>query len=206
MRNNTVGKVLCAVLAGPSAAAWAQTQSDSAAPAALEEITVTAQRRVENLQRAAIPVSAVSGEELTNAGATRVQDLTALVPSVQIATAAGPYPLFYMRGVGNFNGNALSDAAVALNLDGVYLARPSSTGGMFYDLERLEVLKGPQGTLYGRNATGGAINVITRKPTDDFSGDAEIDIGNYGLKKVNAALNAPLSDTVAVRSVMIPLG
>jgi iron complex outermembrane recepter protein len=199
MRNSTVGKVLCVVLAGPPATAWAQTQSDSAAPAALEEITVTAQRRVENLQRAAIPVSAVSGEELANAGATRVQDLTALVPSVQIATAAGPYPLFYMRGVGNFNGNALSDAAVALNLDGVYLARPSSTGGMFYDLERLEVLKGPQGTLYGRNATGGAINVITRKPTDDFGGDAEIDAGNYGLKKVNAALNAPLSDTVAAR-------
>jgi iron complex outermembrane recepter protein len=199
MRNSTVGALLCAVLAGPSAAVWAETPSEGAAPAALEEIIVTAQRRSENLQRAALAVSAVSGDELASAGATRVQDLTALVPSVQIATAAGPYPLFYMRGVGNFNGNALSDAAVALNLDGVYLARPSSTGGMFYDLERLEVLKGPQGTLYGRNATGGAINVITRKPTNEFGGDAEIDVGNYGLKKVNAALNVPLSDTVAAR-------
>lgn len=169
-----------------------------AAPA-LEEVTVTAQRRSESLEHAALAITAISSDQLTDSGATRVQDLTNLIPSLQVATAAGPYPLFYVRGVGNFNGNPLSDAALALNLDGVYIARPSSTSGMFYDLERLEVLKGPQGTLYGRNATGGAINVITRKPTGDFNAEASMDFGNYSLRKFDAAVNIPFSPTVALR-------
>src|SRR5215471_8572615 len=111
--------------------------SANAAPA-LEEITITAQRRSESLERAAIAITALSSEALTDSGATQVQELTTLIPALQVGTAAGPYPLFYVRGVGNFNGNPLSDAALALNLDGVYIARPSSTSGMFYDLERLE--------------------------------------------------------------------
>jgi iron complex outermembrane recepter protein len=105
----------------PAAAATEET-------GALEEVTVTAQRREESLQRAAVPVTELSGGAL--AGSTRLEDLTQFVPSVQIASAAGPYPLMYVRGVGNVNGNALSDAALAVNLDGVYLARPSSTAGM----------------------------------------------------------------------------
>src|SRR5271165_1867183 len=176
-----------------------QASSTEAQPAGLEEIVVTAQRREENLQHAAISVTAVSGAELSDAGAIKVQDLTQLVPSLQVTTAAGPYPLFYMRGVGNFNGNGFSDSAVAYNLDGVYIARPSSTQGNFYDLSRVEVLKGPQGTLYGRNATGGAINVITNKPTDEFTGEATIDFGNYDTKNINAVLNVPFSPTVAAR-------
>jgi iron complex outermembrane recepter protein len=186
--------------------ASADTPADSASSigssgaAALEEIVVTAQRREENLQHAAIAVTAIAGDKLGEAGAIKVQDLTQLVPSMQVAVAAGPYPLFYLRGVGNFNGNPLSDSAVALNLDGVYIARPSSTAGLFYDLSRVEVLKGPQGTLYGRNATGGAINVITNKPsTDEISGDASVEFGNYGTKNINGALNLPVSSTLAVR-------
>lgn len=175
----------------------AGTQSEDSL--ALAEVTVTAQRREESLQRAALPVSAISGDALSLSGSTRVQELTQLVPAVQIATAAGPYPLFYVRGVGNFNGNALSDAALAVNLDGVYLSRPSSTGGLLFDVERLEVLKGPQGTLYGRNATGGALNIITRKPTNELGGDASVDVGNYNLFKVDGALNVPLSERVAAR-------
>lgn len=175
-------------------------RADDTEPAALEEIIVTSQRVEENLQHAALPVSAVSGDQLASAGATRVQDLTAIVPSLQIAAAAGPYALFYLRGVGNFNGNALSDAAIAVNLDGVVLARPSGTGGLLYDVERLEVLKGPQGTLYGRNATGGAINIITRKPTHEFGGNASVDVGNEGLLTFNGAINLPLGDTAAMRA------
>jgi len=160
---------------------------------------VTAQRREESLQHAAIAVTAVSGDKLAQAGAVKVEDLTQLVPSLQVAAAAGPYPLFYMRGVGNFNGNALSDSALALNLDGVYLARPSSAAGMFYDISRLEVLKGPQGTLYGRNATGGAINVITNKPTDDLSGEFTADFGNYRAKNFDGYINVPFSSVVKAR-------
>ena len=160
---------------------------------------MTAQRREESLQHAAIAVTAVSGDKLAQAGAVKVEDLTQLVPSLQVAAAAGPYPLFYMRGVGNFNGNALSDSALALNLDGVYLARPSSAAGMFYDISRLEVLKGPQGTLYGRNATGGAINVITNKPTDDLSGEFTADFGNYRAKNFDGYINVPFSSVVKAR-------
>jgi iron complex outermembrane receptor protein len=179
---------------------WAQETADSAPGAAtLQEIVVTAQRRQESLQTAALPVSALSAEQLASSGASKVQDLTRLIPALQVSQAAGPYALYFLRGVGNFNGNSLSDAAVALSVDGVYVARPSSTVGMFYDLDRVEVLKGPQGTLYGRNATGGAINVITRKPTDEFGVDAGLDIGNHDLVKVNAALNLPLSDRIAAR-------
>ena len=191
------------VLAGMAAApvlGWAQEAPDSSSSGAgLQEIVVTAQRRQESLQTAAIAVSALSAEQLASSGASKVQDLTQLIPALQVSQAAGPYPLYFLRGVGNFNGNSLSDAAVAVSLDGVYVARPSSTVGMFYDLERVEVLKGPQGTLYGRNATGGAINVITRKPTDEFGADASLDIGNYDLVKVGGDLNLPLSDRIAAR-------
>jgi len=137
-------------------------EGPASADSGLQEIVVTAQRREETLQKAALPVSAVSGETIRDAGIFKPTDLTSLVPALQVSTSAGPYNLFYLRGVGNFNGNALSDSAIAFNVDGVYLGRPSSTTGFFYDLRRVEVVKGPQGTLYGRNATGGAINVITR--------------------------------------------
>ena len=136
-------------LAGVAMTVWGAVASaqQTVAPAssgtsgsALEEIVVTAQRREENLQHAAIAVTALTGGQIEGAGVIRQQDLTQLVPSLQVATASGPYPLFYLRGVGNFNGNAFSDSAVAVNLDGVYVARPSSTSGMFYDLSRVEVL------------------------------------------------------------------
>ncbi|HEY6924196.1 MAG TPA: TonB-dependent receptor plug domain-containing protein, partial [Steroidobacteraceae bacterium] len=195
-----VRRLLLVSMAVMAKCAWAQEAADSAPGAAsLQEIVVTAQRRQENLQTAALPVSALSAEQLASAGTTKVQDLTQLIPALQVSQAAGPYPLYFLRGVGNFNGNSLSDAAVALSVDGVYIARPSSTVGMFYDLDRVEVLKGPQGTLYGRNATGGAINVITRKPTGEFGADASIDIGNHDLVKVDADLNLPLNDKVAAR-------
>lgn len=198
--SSAVRRLLLASIAVAPVGVGAQETSDSpAGGATLQEIVVTAQRRQESLQTAALPVSALSAEQLANSGASKVQDLTQLIPALQISQAAGPYPLYFLRGVGNFNGNSLSDAAVALSVDGVYIARPSSTVGMFYDLDRVEVLKGPQGTLYGRNATGGAINVITRKPTDEFGADASIDIGNYGLVKVDGDLNLPLGQPISAR-------
>jgi iron complex outermembrane receptor protein len=188
----------------------AQTNEDAGAlsagaPAAAEgsgiqDIVVTAQRREENLQRAAVAISAVTGDALREAGVTRPTELTAVVPSLQVATAAGPYNVFYLRGVGNFNANAFSDAGIAFNFDGVYIGRPSGSTGFFYDLERVEVVKGPQGTLYGRNATGGAINVISRKPDlGTFGVVASAEYGNYDALRLDAAVNLPLGDIAAVR-------
>ena len=194
-----VGLVITSVVIWTGSSAEQSQVSPRAAGDALEEIVVTAQRREENLQHAAVAVTVLTGSDLQGTGTLHQQDLTQLVPSLQVSTAAGPYPLFYLRGVGNFNGNAFSDSAVAVNLDNVLIARPSSTAGMFYDLSRVEVLKGPQGTLYGRNATGGAINVISNKPTDEFSGAGTIDIGNYRTKIISGFINVPLTSTLDAR-------
>lgn len=175
-------------------------KADDAQAGGLGEIIVTAQRRSENLQKAAIAISAVTGDALKSANITRPTELTSIVPALQVAPAAGPYNLFYLRGVGNFNANAFSDSAIAFNVDGVYVGRPSSATGFFYDLERVEVVKGPQGTLYGRNATGGAINVISKKPEFDAIGaEASIDYGNYNALRLDGVVNVPLGEKAAFR-------
>jgi iron complex outermembrane receptor protein len=193
----------------PSTSAAPQSSSSdgqSAAPAAapeddkgLVDIVITAQRRSENLQRAAVAVTAIGGDSLRAAGVTDPKSLTSLVPALQISASNGAYSNFYLRGVGNVSANAQSDGAVAFNVDGVYVGRPSSTTGYFYDLERVEVLKGPQGTLYGRNATGGAINVISRKPEFENGGYLSGEYGNYNAVRIDGAINLKLSDDAAFR-------
>ncbi len=190
----TLATLMCgtALVVIPNIASAQQTTT-------LGEVVVTAQRVEENLQKAAIAVQAVTGQQISRAGIVDVQAVTKLVPSLQVSSAAGPYPLFYLRGVGNFNGNSLSDSAIAFNVDGVFVARPSSASGVFYDLDRIEVLKGPQGTLYGRNATGGAINIITKDPNHTFTADGQLEIGDYSNVRAQGAVNVPLNDKVAVR-------
>jgi iron complex outermembrane receptor protein len=166
----------------------------------LTEIVVTAQRREENLQRTAMAVSAVAGEELVNAGVSDVTNLSKLVPALEVQPSVGTATNFYIRGVGSFAANAFTENPIAFNFDGVNIARPAAPLGTFYDLERVEVLKGPQGTLYGRNATGGAINVIPRPAKLDlFGADLTAEYGNYDAKKLSGAVNIPLGSAAAVR-------
>ncbi|SFK40029.1 iron complex outermembrane recepter protein [Caulobacter sp. UNC279MFTsu5.1] len=177
-----------------------EVRAQEASPSvALEEVVVTAQRREENLQKAAVAVSAVAGDTLTKASVTQATDLTRLIPAVQIAPAAS-FTQIYLRGVGTFGANAFAEQGVAFNLDGVYLSRPAAPAGLFYDLERIEVLKGPQGTLYGRNATGGAVNVITAKPKlGELGGQVSAEYGNYDALKASGAVNLPLGENAALR-------
>ena len=196
---------LLLLVAGATNAEFAVAQSaaagsdDTASNAGLTEIIVTAQRHEESAQRAAIAISTVAGAAITESNVTRPGGLSDLVPALQATDDTGPYSIFYVRGVGNFAANALSDPALLFNFDGVAASR-AGTSGFFYDLERVEVLKGPQGTLYGRNATGGAINVISKAPVlGEFEGDASVQYGNYSASREDFALNLPISDISAAR-------
>jgi iron complex outermembrane receptor protein len=173
----------------------------AAAPgaAAIEEIVVTAQRREENLQKTSVPIDVASGDELRNANVLQVTDLSAVVPGLQIGQGAGPTQI-YIRGVGDFGSTPINNPAVAANIDGVYIARSQALEGNFFDVARVEVLKGPQGTLYGRNASGGAINIITNRPSfDAVSGYGDVEVGNYSTRTFQGALNLPVSSNFAVR-------
>lgn len=180
----------------------ATAQSDNAREetVGIEDIVVTASRRTESAQRSALSIQAISGDDLSRKGVTRPEDLSAIAPGVAIATG-GNYPQTYIRGVGNYATNTYAEGAVAYNIDGVYVSRSWATRAALFDLDRVEILKGPQGTLYGRNASGGAINIITARPRlGETSGFAEIEAGNYDLIRGGGAINLPLGDTVALRA------
>jgi iron complex outermembrane receptor protein len=168
----------------------------------IQEVVVTAQRRSESIQKSSLAITAISADQLQQAGVLQARDLTKLVPGVQIGQG-GPATQIYIRGVGDFTSTPVTNPAVAVNVDGVYVARAQAVEGNFFDLERIEVIKGPQGTLYGRNASAGAVNIISRKPVlGDTSGDLHIEIGNYGLVKTELAGNLALSDVVALRAAV----
>ena len=179
----------------PVAATGPQSPGDVSG---LQEVVVTAQRREENLQRAPLAIVAISGEDLDRAGVAEAQDLNKLVPGLKIGQT-GAMTQFFVNGVGSGVANAYGDPTIAFNVDGIYMPRPTGVNGVFYDLSRVEVLKGPQGTLYGRNAAAGAVNVITNKPTFNDTAQVGIDVGNYGEIRVSGVGNARVSDNLAIR-------
>ena len=164
----------------------------------LEEIVVTAQKRKENIQKVPIAISSLSSGLLKESGATTTADLAALVPGLQVESS-GPFAMASIRGIGVFQINAFGDPVVAYNVDGVVQDRSVAGTGSFYDVDRVEVLKGPQGTLYGRNATAGAINVVTNRPTSEFGGNLDLTVGNYSAVAAEGALNLPVSDIFLTR-------
>jgi len=193
---------IIAVLLG-SRMVIAQEQASSSASSGqtgLEEVIVTAQRRSENVQHAALAVDVVSPVTLDLASANRASDIASQVPALQIGESGNGQQSLYLRSVGTFTANSYSDPAVAFNVDGVAIGRPSSMSGVMYDLARVEVLKGPQGTLYGRNATGGAINIVPNLPKlGSTGGDVALTLGNYGELHPEGALNIAVSGASAAR-------
>ena len=187
-------------VAEPKTDTAASTSAPSAPANQLGDIIVTAQRRSENLQRAAIPVDVLSAQSVLKAGATDPTGLGSLVPALSASPNGGGTTSFFIRGVGNFSSNPLFDPSIAFNYDDIYIGRATATAGLFYDLERIEVLKGPQGTLYGRNATGGAVNVDPVHPkTGEFSGYLTGSYGNYNAGDVQGAVNVPIGSDGAFR-------
>jgi iron complex outermembrane receptor protein len=170
-----------------------------------EEVLVTAEKRSESLQDLSQAITVLGGADLDNRQIASFVDLSAIAPGVNIAKNEGFKTVITIRGVGNeANQNAIANPSVSYHLDGIYVASPFALQTDFLDLERIEVLRGPQGTLFGQNSTGGAINIITTAPSLDSSfGKADLTLGDYGLVKARAAYNLPLSDTLAVRASVI---
>lgn len=182
-----------------AALAQASDGASRSGASGLEEIIVTAQRREESAQKAAVAINVIGGGDVTDASVTQVAALGSLVPALTVQQIGGSTSAF-IRGVGNFSVAFTSDPAVAFNYDGVYVGRINSTNGTFFDLARVEVLKGPQGTLYGRNATAGVINIIPNQPKlGEFSGYGTVSYGNYNALAAEAAINIPLGEKSAMR-------
>ena len=182
----------------PTAAVSASAQNVSSG-GEISEIIVTAQRREQNLQKASLTIQVLGGSELEKAGVTDVAALQKLAPGVSISNGGGNGQI-YIRGVGDYSVSPLSSPGVAFNVDGVYVGRPDGLNGNFYDVARIEVLKGPQGTLYGRNANGGSVNVITNDAKlGARTFDLNLQAGNYDMLQASGAVNLPIGQTAALR-------
>jgi iron complex outermembrane recepter protein len=165
----------------------------------IADIIVTASRREQSLQKTAIPVTVVTGETLSALGVANLQTLTKLAPTLKLGQSGGGGIQITTRGVGNVGANSANEPGVAINYDGAYVARSFGANGIFFDVARVELLKGPQGTLYGRNSTGGVLNIITNDPTDEFGGNLTVESGNYSHLRAAGALNVPIAQGVALR-------
>lgn len=166
----------------------------------ITEIVVTAQKREESAQKVPIAITAIGSETLTDTGFDNLASLVKLAPSLQLSNF-GPIAFVTMRGIGNENTTAGGDPGVAIHFDGIYLGRPVGALFQAFDTDRVEVLRGPQGTLYGRNATGGSINYITSKPTNNLEVTGDVTYGDYDTLRGRAAVNLPISDSLKFRLV-----
>ncbi|WP_173203187.1 TonB-dependent receptor plug domain-containing protein [Sphingopyxis sp. BSNA05] len=175
-----------------------QDASDEAQDGGGDVIIVTANRRDQSLQDVPLSITAFGGNELENRSITSIEQVGAIAPGVQISTYQGDTSIF-IRGIGTPSIIAGTDSSTATYVDGVYISRPAAIGPQFFDIERIEVLRGPQGTLYGRNATGGAVNIVTNRPTDVLEGNLQLTAGNYDRFRLAGALSGPLGDSVRAR-------
>ena len=166
----------------------------------LEEVIVTAQKREQSIQDVGISVTAFSGEQIKQLGFTSTQEIDQHAPGLMVTDYGnGVTTVFTVRGSSQLDFADHQEAPVAVYLDGAYNSYLSGVGFFFYDLERIEVLRGPQGTLFGRNATGGLVQLVTAKPTREFEGYGEISGGEYGKVRFEGAVSGPLSATVSGR-------
>ncbi|PKP94821.1 MAG: TonB-dependent receptor [Alphaproteobacteria bacterium HGW-Alphaproteobacteria-16] len=176
----------------------AYAQSATAADTEIQEIVVTAQNRQQNVQDVPIAMTVVSGEQLESQGVTDFTAVQRAAPSLQITNDTNLTKVS-IRGVGTLNHGPTADQSIAVNIDGEYINRPTILNAALFDLDRVEVLRGPQGTLYGRNSTGGAVNFITRKPGSDFAVNLSGTYGSYNLVTIEGGVDVPLGDFGAIR-------
>jgi iron complex outermembrane receptor protein len=183
----------CACAAAFGGVAHAQ---QAAEPSMIQELVVTAEKREQSLQDVPVAVSAFTDQRREMVGINSVQDLTNFTPGLAYATNNDRIA---MRGIGRFTNNRSSEGGVAMYNDGFYTSSVTSFAQSTLFIERTEALRGPQGTLYGRNAIGGALNIVSKRPTDEFYGEARVGYGNYDTKLGEAAISGPLFGTIRGR-------
>lgn len=185
---------------GTAPLTFAQNETSKVDESRIEEVIVTVNRREQSLQDVSQTVQVFSGEQLEKLGInSEFSNLQFSVPGLQIANQEGKIEV-YLRGIGSSDSDFSSDPSVATHYNGIYLPRPRGIGPLFFDSERVEVNKGPQGTLRGRNATGGTINIISKKPVlGEFSGSFGGTIGSFNTREVSGVVNIPTSENSAIR-------
>jgi outer membrane receptor protein involved in Fe transport len=193
LRGYLIGSAAVVAMMLPTAGHAQEAADNSTDDAAIGEIVVTAQKREQSLQDVPIAISAFSGATLENKAVDDSVDLSFSVPNLTVTDAGAS-----LRGIGNLAISSTSEGGLGYHVNGVYLGSPASEQE-YYDIERIEVLRGPQGTLYGRNTTAGVLNIITQKPEFDFGGYLTGGYGNYNSVKVKGAINVPLGDNFAAR-------
>lgn len=193
----------CMVSLAALAAATPGLAQDAPEPEAsrLEEVVVTAQRREQQLQNVPVAVTALSSDALERLQVRDTVDLLKLVPNLvgNSNVGLGSSNSYYIRGVGNTESISTMDVPVGTYVDDIFISRQNANNFGLFDVERIEVLRGPQGTLFGRNTTGGAINVVMRKPGAEFGGRVEGAIGSFGRREARGTVDLPLSETVLTK-------
>jgi iron complex outermembrane receptor protein len=188
--------ILSLALLVPAAAVASDNDNDTT----LDVVVVTAERRSESVQDIGVAVTAASGDEIQSLRIQQPLGLSTISPSLSTMNSQTDItPLFLMRGIGldDFNNN--NSSGVGTYLDGVFASFPGFLTGAMYDVDRVEILKGPQGTLYGKNTAGGAINIISRQPTDDLEGYVDVDFSRWETLDITAAVSGPLTDSIKAR-------
>jgi iron complex outermembrane receptor protein len=188
----TAALLASTALASP---AFAQAQEE----ASVDEIVVTAQRREQALNDVGMSIQAVGSEQLEDLRVTNVADLSTVAPSFTVSRSYQGVPTFTLRGIGFNTINMSATSTVGTYVDEVAYAYPMMLSGPVFDLERVEVLKGPQGTLYGRNTTAGLINFVTQKPTTEFEARAVVEVGNYETMNFEGMVSGPITDSLQGR-------
>ena len=198
--NSRIRVMPLAVALGSGLGSMTAFGEDSDRPA-LEEVVVTATKRTESLQAVPLSVTAFSQDQLDIKGASNLTGIQESTPNLNfsVQSAGQNVARVTLRGIGTETLVGGGDPGVALHIDGVYVGRNSAAAGDVFDVERVEVLRGPQGTLYGRNATGGSINLISKRPTDETEGYVDYTVGNYNESRVRGVVNVPLTENLTSR-------
>ncbi|GAA5191409.1 TonB-dependent receptor [Ferrimonas gelatinilytica] len=197
MRIHILAAQIAAALTGISAVQAAETPDAGASNKSIEVIQVTSQKRVQNQQEVPIAITALSEADIERIGATEVKDIQYATPNLVIGGLNPLQQVFGIRGISDRGRNPGYDQRVGVYVDGVWVGKSAASNQSALDVQTMEVLRGPQGTLFGKNTVAGAINITTLEPTEDFSGHVQAEVGNYNKARVKAAVNGGLTDSLA---------